>query len=325
MIAGWKAAGAAQRAAYFAKMSARGEVVQQVASAYLHAIAAASEVDNASGLGQADQVSFDQAHAAHEAGTVANLEELRARVQLQAQQQALIAAQNVVEKDLILLKREIGVDPGQKIMLTDAAPYSELASQTPDEVRAVAYTNRQDYQNLQNQVVEVKAVHAAYRSQRLPSLSFSGYWGVDTVNGAGTHGNFAAIGTLKVPIFREARLRGDEDAAAAQFAAVTAQLADLRSHIDEQVRDALLDVDAASRLVEVARSNVELATRALSDETERVNAGVDDNLPLVTAQATLASAQSNMVESLYQFNISKLALARAAGIIEQQYRVYLGH
>jgi outer membrane protein TolC len=324
VIAGWRAAGAAQRVAHFAKMSARGEVVQQVASAYLHAVAAASEVDNASAQVAADQVSFNQAHEAHEAGTVSNLEELRARVQLQAQQQALIAAQNTLEKDLILLKREIGLDPGQKIILTDAAPYSELASQTPDEVRAVAYANRQDYQNLQNQVVEVKAVRAAYRSQRLPSLSFSGYWGTDTVNGAGTHGNFAAIGTLSVPIFREARLRGDEDAAAAQFAAVTAQLADLRSHIDEQVRDALLDVDAAYKLIEVARSNVDLATRALSDETERVNAGVDDNLPLVTAQATLSSAQSNMVESLYQYNVSKLALARAAGIIEQQYRVYLG-
>jgi hypothetical protein len=74
----------------------------------------------------------------------------------------------------------------------------------------------------------------------------------------------------------------------------------------------------------VARSNVELATRALSDETDRVNAGVDDNLPLVTAQATLASAQSNLVESLYQYNVSKLALARPAGVLEQQYRVYLG-
>jgi outer membrane protein TolC len=83
-------------------------------------------------------------------------------------------------------------------------------------------------------------------------------------------------------------------------------------------------VNATARLVEVARSNVDLATRALSDETDRVNAGVDDNLPLVTAQATLAAAQSNLVESLYQYNLSKLVLARAAGIIEQQYRTYLG-
>ena len=94
--------------------------------------------------------------------------------------------------------------------------------------------------------------------------------------------------------------------------------------IDKQVRSALLDVNASRRLVDVARSNVELATRALSDETDRVNAGVDDNLPLVTAQAALANAENNQVESLYRYNLSKLALARAAGVLEQQYRDYLG-
>jgi outer membrane protein TolC len=324
VIAGWKAAGAAERAAYFTRMSARNEVVQQVAAAYLHAIAAASEVDNATALEATGQVLLNQAHAQHEAGTASNLDELRARVELQAQQQALIAAQNTLEKNLILLKREIGIAPGQKIALTDPAPYSELATQTPEEVRAVAYKNRQDYQTLQNQAVEFKAIHTAYRSQRLPSLSFNSYYGSSTVNGAGTHGNFLAMGTLSVPLFREARLRGDTESAQAQLDAVNAQLADLRGQIDQQVRSALLDVDATGKLVEVARSNVELATRALSDETDRVNAGVDDNLPLVTAQATLASAQSNMVESLYQYNLSKLALARAAGVLETQYRAYLG-
>ena len=324
VIAGWKAAGAAERSAHFAKMTARGEVVQQVASAYLHAIAAASEVDNAKALETEDQVLLNHAHDEHVAGTAANLDELRARVQLQSQQQARIQAETDVEKDLILLKREIGVDPGQKIILTDLAPYSELAAETPEEVRAIAYKNRQDYQNLQNQAVEYKAIHAAYRSQRLPTLSFNGNYTTDTVTGIGTHGTFLAQGTLSVPLFREAKLRGDTDAAQAQMDSVNNQLADLRSHIDQQVRSALLDVSAAQQLVQVGRSNVDLATRALSDETDRVNAGVDDNLPLVTAQATLASAQSNLVESLYQFNISKLALARAAGVLEQQYRDYLG-
>ena len=324
VISAWKAAGAAERAVHFSKMSARDEVVQQVATAYLHAIAASSEVDNARALEAADQVLVRHAHEAHVAGVIANLDELRARVQLQAQQQALIAAENALEKDLILLKREIGVDPGQKIALTDPAPYSDLAAQTPEELRAVAYRNRPDYQALQNQVVAVKAVHAAYRSQRLPTLSFGGYYGVSQVGGAGSHGNFIAQGTLSFPLFREAKLRGDTDAAQAQLDAVNAQLADLRGQIDQQLRSALLDVSATAKLVEVARSNVDLATRALADETDRVNDGVDDNLPLVTAQATLASAESNLVESLYRYNLSKLALARAAGIIEAQYRAYLG-
>ena len=324
LISAFKAVGASERAAHFSKMSARGEVVQQVATAYLHTIAASSEVDNARAQEATGQVLVRHAHEAHVAGVVANLDELRARVQLQAEQQALIAAQNVVEKDLILLKREIGIDPGQKIVLTDPAPYSDLASQTPEEVRAVAYKNRQDYLTLQNQIIAVKAVHAAYRSQRLPSLSFGGYYGVSQVSGAGSHGNFAAQGNLSFPLFREAKLRGDTEVAQAQLDAVYAQLADLRGKIDQQVRSALLDVGATAKLVEVARSNVDLATRALADETDRVNAGVDDNLPLVTAQATLASAESNLVESLYRYNLSKLALARAAGIIESQYRAYLG-
>ena len=324
VIAGWKAAGAAQRSAYFSKMSARGEVVQQVATAYLRAIADASQVDNATALEKSDEVALQHAHDAHAAGTAANLDELRARVQLQSQEQTLIAAQNAEEKDLILMKREIGIDPGQKIVLTDPAPYSDLGDQTPAEVRAVAYKNRQDYQNLQNQVVELRALHSAYKAQRLPSLSFSGNYGVDKVSGSPSHGLFSAIGTLNVPVFREARLRGDIDASAAQLAAVNAQLDDLRGKIDQQVRSALLDADAAKKLVEVAKSNVELATQELSDETDRVNSGVDDNLPLVTAQASLASAQTNYVQTLYQYNVAKLALARSAGIIEQQYRVYLG-
>ena len=324
VIGAFKAASAAEKAAHFAKMTARGEVVQQVATAYLHAIAAQSEVDNAQALVSQAQVLFDHAHQSHLAGVAANIDELRAQVQLQAQQQALIYAQNALTKDLILLKRETGIDPGQNISLTDAAPFSDLAEQTPEEVRAVAYKNRQDYQNLQNQIVVYKALHQISKSERLPSLMFTSYYGTSTVNGAGTHGNFIAMGTLTVPLFREAGLRGDADASAAQLNAINAQLADLHNHIDEQVRSALLDVNASKQLVDVARSNVDLATRTLSDETDRVNAGVDDNLPLVTAQGTLASAENNLVESLYQYNVSKLALARAAGVLEQQYRDYLG-
>jgi len=324
VIAGWKAAGAATRAQHFATQTARGDVVQDVASAYLHSIAAQSEVDNARALEQSDMVQWTHAHDAHVAGILANLDELRARVQYQAQQQARIAAENQGQKNLILLKREIGVDPGQNVILTDHTPYSDLAAQTPEEVRALAYRYRNDYQNLQNQVQELKAAHAAYKSQRWPTLSFSGNYGVMDIGGIGSHGTFAAIGTLSVPVFREGRLRGDIDASQAQLDAVEAQLADVRVKIDQQVRMALLDVDASQKLVEVARSNVELATHALADETARVDAGVDNTLPLVEAQAAAAAAQSNLIESLYQSGLTRLALARAAGVLEIQYRDYLG-
>jgi len=325
VIAGWKAAGAAQRSAYYAKMSARGQTIQNVATIYLRAIADSSEVDNARANVAQAQLLFNNAHQAHLAGTVANLDELRARVELQSQQQALIVAQNALDKDLILLKREIGIDPGQKIALTDAAPYADLAGQTLPELMALAWQDRQDYQNLENQVAGFKAIHAAYRGQRWPTLSFNGSYGTQTIATVGTHGVMVAQGTLSFPIFREAGLRGGEDASQAQLNAARADLVSLRQQIEEQLRAAQLDVSASKQLVDVARSNVDLATRALSDETDRVKAGVDTNLPLVAAQASLSAAQTSLVESIYQYNVSKLQLARAAGVLELQYRQYLGH
>ena len=323
-IDGYKAVRAAETSAYFGKMTARGEVVQQVATAYLAVIAAQSEVDNAKSLMDADKVLLDQAHAKHEAGTVANLDELRARVQYQQQQQIVVADENKREKDEILLKREIGLAPAQKIELTDPAPYSELASRTPEDLKTEAYANRQDYQNLQAQVREARMAVGASKAERLPTLSFKGNYGVTEVSGVGSHGTLSAIGTLKIPIFREASLRGDTEVAKAQLMGVDQQLGELRSRIDRQVRSAQLDVQAAQQLVQVARSNVDLASQALSDETDRFNNGIDDTLPLVQAQSTLQSAQSNLVESLYQFNVAKLGLARSAGVLEQQYRAYLG-
>jgi outer membrane protein TolC len=324
VINGYKAVRAAEKSAYFGKESARGEVVQQVATAYLAVIVAQSQVDNSKALLDADKVLLDQAHAKHEAGTVANLDELRARVQYQQQQQLVLSNENKLEKSEILLKREIGLAPGQKIGLTDPAPYNELASRAPEDLRTEAYQNRQDYQNLQAQQREAQLTLSARKQERFPTLTFKGNYGATGVNGVGYHGTFSAVGTLKVPVFQEGTLRGDSDVAKAQLASANLQLEDIRTKIDQQVRSALLDTQATHELVEVARSNVDLASRALSDESDRFNAGIDDTLPLVQAQSSLASAQSNLVESLYQFNLAKLRLARTTGVEEQQYRQYLG-
>jgi len=324
VISGYKAARAAEKSAYFGKESARGEVVQQVATAYLAVIAYASDVENAKALMDADKVLLDQAHDKHEAGTVANLDELRARVQYQQQQQKVVASEAKRDKAEILLKREIGIAPGQKVELIDPAPYNELVARTPEDLRTEAYSNRQDYQNLQAQQVEARMILSARKAERFPTLSFKGNYGVTAVSTVGSHGTFSAVGTVSVPIFQEGTLRGDKDVALAQLQGISQQLGELRGRIDQQVRSALLDVQAAQQLVEVARSNVDLASRALSDETDRFNAGLDDTLPLVRAQATLSSAQTNLVQSLYQFNQSKLVLARSTGVLEQQYRTYLG-
>jgi outer membrane protein TolC len=135
---------------------------------------------------------------------------------------------------------------------------------------------------------------------------------------------FTAQGVLKIPIFEEGRFRGETEVAAANEIGLRRQIDSLRVTIDAQVRASRLDVESSAELVKVARSNVDLATQELEDTRDRYAAGVDDNLPVVQAQATLAAAQSRLIATEFQFNQAKLALARNTGVVETQYKQYLG-
>ncbi len=319
----YRAAKASEQAAFYSKQSSRGLVVLTVGNSYLQALALGAQVDNAKALLQADQVLLNQTIAEHQAGTVANLDELRARVQFQTQQQAVITAEVNFRKAKIALNREIGLPAEQEIQLTDTEPYADLATMNIGEAREMAYRSRQDYQGLQAQIRSAQWQRKAAKWERLPSLDFDGDYGVTGVSGGLYHGTFAAQGTLKLPISQEAKFRGDSGVAGANLASLNQQIAALREQIDQQLRDSLLDVQSATELVRVARSNVDLARRELEQTTDRFKAGVDDNLPVVQAQATLANAETTLVNTTSQHNQAKLGLARNLGIVDTQYATFL--
>jgi outer membrane protein TolC len=320
----YRAAQKAQSAAALTTLNARGTVALQVGTQYLAALADASQIDNAKALERADEVVLRQATASHDAGVGTNLDVLRARVQLQTQQQVLINAENTFAKDKIALNRLIGLPADQEITLTDTAPYAEFAELPLDDALKLAYERRKDLLSLQAQMEVAAQARKAVGAERYPSLEFTGYYGVLGETHGLYHGVFNAMGRLSVPIFEEGQLRGEREVADAQLLGLKQQIASLKVTIDQQIRASMLDVNAANELVKVARSNVDLATQELQDATDRFSAGVDDNLPVVQAQATLAAAQSRLVDTLYQYNQSKLTLARNTGVVETQYKVYLG-
>jgi len=177
---------------------------------------------------------------------------------------------------------------------------------------------------LEAQLEVAERSRKALKFERLPSLNFSGYYGVLGETHGLYHGVFTAQGILRIPIFEEARFRGESEIAAAQEVGLQRQIDSLKVTIEQQIRSAMLDVESSAELVKVARSNVDLAQLVFSDTRDRFSAGVDDNLPVVQAQATLAAAQSRLVGTQFQYNQSKLALARNTGVVETQYKTYLG-
>ena len=81
--------------------------------------------------------------------------------------------------------------------------------------------------------------------------------------------------------------------------------------MNQDVRDSILDIQAAAKLVEASHSNVELANEALSEAQQRFKAGVSDNLPVSQAQSQTEQANDQYISALYQHNVAKLSLASA--------------
>jgi len=119
------------------------------------------------------------------------------------------------------------------------------------------------------------------------------------------------------------QMNGEAETAQSQLDAQKAKLNDQSAQLDADIRDALLDIASAQKLVEVARSSVDLANEALKEAQQRYANGVSDNLAVSQAEQSVAQADSQYVTSLYQHNLAKLSLARALGA-GQSYKNYLG-
>ncbi|HVJ09332.1 MAG TPA: TolC family protein [Acidisarcina sp.] len=303
---------------------ARDMVTLTVGNAYLLVISDAARIRSVQAQVDTARVSLDQAVANHQAGTAPLLDELRARVDYQTLQQSLITSQNQFAKDKIALARVIGLPLDQKFELTDQAPYAALDTLDVDSAVKQALIGRKDLQALEEQVKSAEKQRSAATAERYPTLGFQGDYGDIGVNLAKSHGTGDAVGTLSFPIFAEPKLRGDAQLAQSQLNQRRAQLNDMRGQINADVRDSILDIQAAVKQVEVAHSNVLLATEALSEAQQRYAAGVSDNLAVTQAQQSVAQANDQYVSSLYQHNVAKLALARALGVAHTNYKDYVG-
>jgi outer membrane protein TolC len=261
----------------------------------------------------------------NKAGVVAGIDVLRARVELQTQQQRLIAAENQLAIDKLTLARVIGLPKGQDFQVTDSVPYAPLDGITLDQALERAVTTRPDYLNAKAKVRAAELQRQSAAAANYPSLSADADYGdIGSPNFGTSHGTFNVAVTLRVPIFQGTRVRADTLEADSVLQQRRAELADLDGMIDKEVRAAFLNIRSSSDLVTVAQSNIDLANQTLVQAQDRLAAGVASNLDVVQAQESVAAANQSYIGSLYAYNLAKITLAQAIGVAEQSALQYLG-
>jgi outer membrane protein TolC len=87
--------------------------------------------------------------------------------------------------------------------------------------------------------------------------------------------------------------------------------------VDQDVRQAFINLNSAADQVDVARSNVDLAHETLDQSRDRFTQGVADTVELVQGEQAVVQADEDYITAVYEHNLAKVSLARAMGNAEQ--------
>jgi outer membrane protein TolC len=319
----FRAARENQRAAQLSLMDARDLVVEAAANAYLQIIADGSRVDAIRSQVETAQALYDRTADQQKAGTAAGIDVLRSQVELRQQQQRLLAATDQFDKDKLALGRVIGLPPGQAFDISDTAPFAPLQSLTQEQALQAATEQRADYQSYKARVTAAEDALEAARGEHYPTAAVTADYGDVGPALNNSHGTFTVVASAKVSVFDGGRIAGDVVQAKAALKQRQDELADLAGQIDYEVRAAFLDIRSAADQVAVAQDNLNLADQTLIQARDRFAAGVTDNIEVVQAQESVATANDTLISALFAHNIAKVSLARAVGGAEENIQKFL--
>ena len=118
----WKSSAESERASQYSNRSDREIVILAAGNAYLTVISDRASVESTRAQLATARTLHERAVDQNKAGVIAGIDVLRARVELQTQQQRLIAAENQLAIDKLVLARIIGLPKGQAFEITDVGP-----------------------------------------------------------------------------------------------------------------------------------------------------------------------------------------------------------
>jgi len=132
----------------------------------------------------------------------------------------------------------------------------------------------------------------------------------------------ACLGVAAYGLARLGWMRGDVFVSGSLLLVVGAILLFVAIPVGTILLSALRDNDGHLALVEFYDKISDASIWGLSCLHSDRACGVAWN---TLAQATLVGAETQVVEAAFQYNYAKLGLARNTGVVETQYRQYLGH
>ena len=250
------------------------------------------------------------------AGMATSLDVIRAKVQLENEKQRLLVARNDHDRAKLNLIRAMGLSFNVSLVLTDELILHKVPEQTVEEALQVATENRVEFKAQKKRERLAELSLSSVTMERVPSLIGSGDVGMigNQIPDALTTDNVQLL--LSIPIFDGGQREGRISESRSLVRQEAIRTRDIRYQVALEVRDAMLTLESTQQQVAVAQKGLRLSLKELDLARQRFAVGVATNIEVTTAQTSVAQARDNLIEGLFNFNASRVNLARAQGQLD---------
>jgi outer membrane protein len=274
-------------------------------------------LDAATESERAAKESFAAAEARYNAGSATPADKLQAQTAYSQATLNRITADGNLKNAQGTLANMLGLDANRNVILAPANT-TAIPNDFEGDINALIEEARKRRPDLQAAAAQVKAAQAsidAARAAGRPSISLTA--SADQYNNAGINSHSSLVGiNLSVPIFSGYSTTYRVRAAEAQVDVKNAQLEQLRLQVALDVWTAYQRLTTATQSL---RSSADLLNNAAQSERValgRYKTGVGSMLDVLNAQSALASARQQRIQSAFDWNINRAALAQAMGSLD---------
>jgi len=297
----------------------REQSVLLVVSQYLGCQRAAADVAAAQSRVELAQALYDQAADLQKNGVGTGIDTLRANVQLQNEKQRLIVASTELETSLFGLARLLSLDPRQKIELADEMKFFDTTAESAEQALERAYRARPELHQLASAQRRAEIALRSAGEERYPKVGLVGAWLQQGLTPTSAIPVYQYQFAMEIPLFTGGRVQAQRAEAEIAIRELKQREQEARNGIALEVKTALARLDSARNEVTVANLGVDLARQEVEQARDRFQAGVANNIEVISAQDALARAGDNQIAALYRYSQARADLAHAVGQMEAVY------
>ena len=254
--------------------------------------------------------------AQYDVGVVAKVDVLRSEVELANAQQNLIKAENAYDLAEANFNKIIGLPLETNLFLEDTLSYVPYDKDL-NYCLEYASKNRPELEQAKQGVQAARGHVRAARSGYQPQISAFATQNWDTKDGhwaADEESTWSAGVNVSLTIFDTGVTRSKAHAAEAKYFSAEETYRDTIDAVMLDVRSQYLNLREAEKRISTTEVAVSQAEEDYRIAQLRYQAGVGTNTDVLDAQVALTNAQTNYLQSVYDYNISKTNLENAIGV-----------